>query len=186
MFAWDEFPYTSSRKIVTLYGDCIEQRVDVAFKSTLLREENPKSEYPLGMNLIPSKEDRHGCSVTVCALLENSEAVCPLVHSYNEQGPVYIVNDSVGIYAINDAIVCQLPYKRLLQLLESMVRNSTEPFIRISFLRIIEQKIAPATGFMHAKGVYWSVMNFFTKNWDTSDWFKIVYNLQKKRNAEDI
>lgn len=175
MVLWKYVPDSTSTHILDEEG-CVVQRVDVEFKQRTCDEE-----YPLGLCLIPSPHgERNGCKVTVCAIQNDSDAVYPLLYKMGslqlETTPqsVYTVNDSVGIYAINDAVVYNLPHKRFHSLLVSMIRNSEEPSLRITFRRVIEFSSAQKMGYLCVNNVYWSVLNF-TKEIDTSNWVEMVH-----------
>ena len=158
----------------------IMQRVDVAFRNIGIYD--PKR--PFGIGFIPSQSKAiHGCIVTVHTVQHNSEAVYPLLYKMFMQSlqirDEFQVKESIGLYAINDAVVNGDSYEKTLDSLTACMNNLKEKPVRLTFQRIISSTMAPISGFVIANTQHWSVLPFSASFLQTSDWFAKIAELSE-------
>jgi len=173
MHDWVEFLYPMHLHANEVSG-FVMQRVDVAFRNGGIYD----VKRPFGLGIHPSRSKAmHGCVVTVRTVQHNSEAVYPLLYKMFlvmqslQLCDEFQLKESVGLYAINDAIVNGDSYEKTIDKLIACMNTLAEKPVRITFQRIMSSTMAPMSGFVIAKDRHWSVSPFSTPGLQTSDWF---------------
>lgn len=171
MHDWVEFLYPMHLHFNEVSG-FIMQRVDVEFRKSGIYE----AKRPFGLGFNPSRSKAiHGCVVTVNTVQHNSEAVCPLLYKMFLASPMikdeFLLKDSIGLYAIGDAIVNGDPYEKTIASLISCMNTLREKPVRLTFQRIMSSSLAPMYGFVIANDCRWSVFPFSSNCLTLADWF---------------